>query len=935
MTYGLKKFVNIEHFKKLPGKFLSFIQVLIISIFENGLTRLRWPKKTKFIYNREGHYRIILKAAMDGYWLTDLNGRILDVNDAYCRMSGYREEELVGMHVSDLEVLETAEHVGQRIQEMLKKGSDRFESRHRRKNGTVFDVEVSIQLQTELGGRFVCFLRDISDYRRLENKKNKIEKTHKSLLNNLNAGVIVHGPDTSIMVANQTACRLLGLSEEQLMGIGAVNDHWQFLRNDGSEMPTAEYPVNRVLSSKKELHNQIVGALRSGTNDVVWVLVNGFPVLKEDAVVEQVVISFVDITEMKQAQQSVVLTNEKMRLAAKSAHFGIWDLDVQNNRLEWDDGMFRLYGLNRDSFSGVYEAWQAGVHPDDLERSSQEVEQTLRGEKEFDTQFRIVRPDGQVRVMKAHAAVSRDNRGNALHMTGINYDITEKIKSEVALKESEERFRALHNASFGGIAIHDKGRILECNKGLSTITGYDYHELIGMDGLLLISDDTRHRVKRNIDTGHEMPYEATGVRKNGERYPIRLDARNIPYRGKRVRVVEFRDISEEKRSEKEREELQQSLRQAQKMEAVGRLAGGVAHDFNNMLSVIIGHAGLALLDVDQSSPLYDRFEEIRKAAERSADLTRQLLAFARKQTISPRVLDLNKTVEGMTRMLQRLIGEDIDLEWKPGKKVWPVKMDPGQVDQILANLCINARDAIADVGKITIETAAVVFDETCCPDHPGLIPGEYAMLAVSDNGCGMDPEILPNIFEPFFTTKVSDQGTGLGLSMIYGVVKQNNGFVDVYSEPDHGTSFKLYFPRHKIVSEDLMNKKTSFPIERGNETILIVEDEFSILAMTAQMLESLGYKTLKAQAPEEALHLAQTHKSEIHLLLTDVIMPEMNGRDLAENILSICPDLRCLFMSGYTANVIAHHGVLEDDVNFIQKPFSRKQLGTGVREALR
>ena len=356
--------------------------------------------------------------------------------------------------------------------------------------------------------------------------------------------------------------------------------------------------------------------------------------------------------------------------------------------------------------------------------------------------------------------------------------------------------------------------------------------------------------------------------------------------------------------------------------------------FNNMLSVIIGHAGLAMEDVDPSQPIYERLEEIKKAGERSAELTRQLLAFARKQTVSPKVLDLNQTVGSMSNMLQRLIGEDIDLLWLPGENVWPVKVDPSQIDQILANLCVNARDAIADVGKVTIETGNVAFDEAYCGEHPGFNPGEYVLLAVSDDGCGMDAETLENIFEPFFTTKGPGKGTGLGLAMVYGVVKQNDGFVNVYSEPDQGTTFKTYLPRYRAKTDLLPKDVKSVPTELGHETILLVEDEIAILRLTTQMLERLGYKVVAAKTPGEAIHLAQEHTGKIQLLVTDVVMPEMNGRDLAKNILSIYPNLKRLFMSGYTANVIAHHGVLDEGVNFIQKPFSREQLGAKVREIL-
>jgi len=367
---------------------------------------------------------------------------------------------------------------------------------------------------------------------------------------------------------------------------------------------------------------------------------------------------------------------------------------------------------------------------------------------------------------------------------------------------------------------------------------------------------------------------------------------------------------------------------------VGRLAGGVAHDFNNMLSVIIGNTELAMENMAPDDSLHNNLGEIFSAANRSADITRQLLAFARKQTIAPEVLDLNRTIESMLKMLRRLIGEDIDLAWLPGADVWPVRMDPSQIDQILANLCINARDAIKDVGKITIETGTATFDPAYCAEHPGFVNGDFVLLAVGDDGCGMDQGTLANLFEPFFTTKDVDKGTGLGLATVYGIVKQNDGFINVYSEPDQGTTFRIYLPRYLAETES-PEKKTSDKTNRdGTETILLVEDEPSILKMTRMMLKRSGYKVLAAGTPGEAIALARKNAGQIHLLMTDVVMPEMNGRDLAKNLLSLYPNLKRLFMSGYTANVIAHHGVLDEGVQFIQKPFSREQLGAKVREAL-
>jgi two-component system sensor histidine kinase EvgS len=319
---------------------------------------------------------------------------------------------------------------------------------------------------------------------------------------------------------------------------------------------------------------------------------------------------------------------------------------------------------------------------------------------------------------------------------------------------------------------------------------------------------------------------------------------------------------------------------------------------------------------------------------RSRDITQQLLAFARKQVIAPKVLNLNETVEGMLTMLKQLLGENIDLVWQLKEDLWLVEMDPSQLDQILANLCINARDAIADIGKMTIESRMVSLDQAYCNDHAGFIPGDFVTLAVSDDGCGMDKETLDKIFEPFFTTKPTGKGTGLGLSMVYGIVKQSNGFINVYSEPDEGTTFRIYLPRHtgqiaeecEVVSEELL--------KGHGETVLVVEDEASILTLIEEMLSDFGYKVLAANSPSEALDLAKAHPGEIHLLITDVVMPDMNGRVLAGRLLPMHPQLKCLYMSGYTADVIAHHGVLDKGIHFIQKPFSRIDFSVHIRKAL-
>ena len=507
--------------------------------------------------------------------------------------------------------------------------------------------------------------------------------------------------------------------------------------------------------------------------------------------------------------------------------------------------------------------------------------------------------------------------------------------AEEALKKSDEELRTLFAAMTDVILVLDaEGRYVKIAptnplnqyRPSEELLGKKIHQVFPREE----ADKILHQIGRVLESRQTIDFDYRLSIGSGEAW---FECKISPLTKDTVFWI-ARDITERKKGEAEKEKLQAELLQAQKMESVGRLAGGVAHDFNNMLGVIIGHTEMAMDQVDPTQLLYSDLQAILNAAQRSSNLTRQLLAFARKQTVSPKVLDLNDTIEGMLKMLQRLIGEDIHLSWQPGRDLWPVKVDPSQIDQILANLCVNARDAIAGIGKITITTGNISFDEVYCASRAGCVPGKYVLLDVSDSGCGMDKEILSKLFEPFFTTKEVGKGTGLGLAMVYGIVKQNKGFIDVYSEPGEGTTFRIYLPRHVGKDEQPRAEAPQESVTRGQETILVVEDEPEILSTTKRVLEKQGYKVLTAITPGEAIHLAEKHSGEIDLLLTDVVMPEMNGRDLAKKMLSLYPHLKRLFMSGYTADVIAHQGVLDDGVHFIQKPFSIKDLATKVRQAL-
>ncbi len=505
------------------------------------------------------------------------------------------------------------------------------------------------------------------------------------------------------------------------------------------------------------------------------------------------------------------------------------------------------------------------------------------------------------------------------------------------------------SAAYGIISCDMDGLVTSFNKAAERLLGYNADEIVAKQSVMLWHDpkELEKRARElSGDNGEPIPtglsvlttlanqgladeYEWTFLRKDGTRVSAFLSFTVLKNeRGDFTGYVGLAyDLTERKK-------LEDKLLQSQKMEAIGLLAGGVAHDFNNMLGVITGYTELSLDRDDLDSTLRKDLESILNAAHRSAEITRQLLAFARKQTVSPVVLDLNACVKGTLKMLRRLIGEDIELVWAPAQELPPIKIDSSQVDQILVNLCVNAKDAIGGVGTISIKTGKFVSEEGHGEEQEGLVPGEYVQLVISDSGCGMDQATKERIFEPFFTTKETGKGTGMGLATVYGIVKQNGGTISVYSEPDHGTTFKLLFPRHRA-EKVRPNKSTKIAADcMGSETVLVVEDEAAYLQVTSLFLETYGYHVLTAAKPSDAIEAAQNHPEKIHLLLTDLVMPEMNGRELAEKISSICPNILRLYMSGYSGDIIVHQDILDKEAHFIPKPFSKIDLAKKVREVL-
>ncbi len=613
---------------------------------------------------------------------------------------------------------------------------------------------------------------------------------------------------------------------------------------------------------------------------------------------------------------------ESQRMAQVGSYVFHFQLGTWESSPVLDD----IFGIGED-YPRTEESGLALIHSDDREWAADCISDGGLSGREY----RIVRAcDASERWVLGRARFEFDAHAQPVRVIGTVQDRTTAKQAEV---ERDRLMAAVGQAAEGFVVTDPAGTIQYVNPAFEEVTGYTDGEAIGLHTRVLKSGQQPAQFYeemwdslRNSDV-----WRGRVVNKKKDGTFFTEDMVISPVRDAASRIVNYvavkRDVTRELA-------LEEQLQQAQKIESLGRLAGGVAHDFNNMLLVILGHVELALAEEGLPPSFYDDLREIQAAAERSASLTRQLLAFSRKQVAAPRVLDLNDTVEGAVSMLRRMIGENVELAWLPGEDVWPIRVDPAQVDQILANLCLNARDAIDGEGRISVETRNTSSYETDHDDYPLEAVGEYVMLTVADDGCGMDEATLKMAFEPFFTTKEVGKGTGLGLATVHGIVGQSAGFVQLHSALDVGTTVRIYLPRHVGKADAESEQSTSAPGSQGNETILLVEDESAIITMVKRRLQRLGYVVLAASAAEEALQVAGEHRGEIDLLLTDVVMPGMDGRALAELLLASNPELTCLFMSGYAVDLATQGEPAGPAANHIEKPFSMRDLAVRVREAL-
>ncbi len=623
------------------------------------------------------------------------------------------------------------------------------------------------------------------------------------------------------------------------------------------------------------------------------------------------------------------IAEEQMRLAMEAATIGYWDWDVLKNDHAWSDTYKALLGLPRECDAN-FDVLMSRIHPDDRGSMWSVINRAIEEQRDYLCEYRVLWPDGTVHWQAGRGRAFSDDNGRTTRVIGIAMDIEDQKATQTRLRLQAAALEAAANA----IVITDcKGTILWVNRAFTELTGYGREEIVGQNPRIFKSWDYDHSfydtLWSTIRSGRVWRGEIKNRKKNGSLYTEEMTI--TPVHSPSGEVANFIAIKQDA-TEKKKLELQ--FRHAQKMEAVGRLAGGMAHDFNNILNVITVYSEISLDDLELSDPVARNLRQIRAAAIRAASLTKQLLAFSRQQVVYPKIVDLNAVVKNIGDMLRRLVGDDVSITVKPDISLGNIKADVGQLEQILMNLAVNARDAMPDGGQISIETGNAELDESYQREHEPVQPGRYVMLSVSDSGCGMDAGTTAQIFEPFFTTKEAGKGAGLGLSTVYGIVKQSAGYIWVYSEPGKGTTFKLYFPWVSEVADAPGQPAEKVEPCGGSETILLVEDDEALLELAAAILRNVGYTVLEAGNAPRALELAAKHHGNVHLLLSDVVMAQTSGIQLFDSLRASTPDLKAILMSGYSTELLARRAPLPPGVAFIEKPFTRISLLSMIRMVL-
>jgi two-component system, cell cycle sensor histidine kinase and response regulator CckA len=886
----------------------------------------------------EEQYRLLFEKNPQPMWIYDSETlAYLAVNEAAIRQYGYSREEFLNMTLRDIRPPEDIELLNQVVSQLRPELSYAGHWRHLKKDGTIIDVEIISHELFFNGSRArLTQAKDVTEQKKAEASLRQSEERFSQIFHASPVAIsITTIKEGRFVDVNEEYLKLFGSTREEVLGHTAFELGIWFHNDDRNRLL-------RILKEGGKVRNEVF-RVRNRSGEVIDVLSSAEAINLQGE--DCLLILSQNITERLRAEKVLRQSQSSLANAQRIAHLGNCDWDIANDFVAFSDEMYSIFGISRNEFGGAFMDLLGLFLPEDLPKIQNAIDDALAGVQPLDIEHRIIRPDGKERYLHILAEVITNRQGKPVSLSGTIQDITERKLAEVALQRSEERYRIVAKVTNDVIWDWDlvTNQVL-WNDGLYEVFKYQPGEVVEDSDwwAARIHPADREQILNSVealfDSGDLNWASEYRFQKADGSYATVFDRGYVAKdeQGKPVRMIgTMLDLTERRSSEKALRESEEKLQQAQKMESIGRLAGGIAHDFNNLLTAILGYSEITLLHIAEGDPLRANLEEIKRAGNRAANLTRQLLAFSRKQVLQPQIMDFNSIIFELDKMLRRLIGEDIELVTHLQEPLGMVKADPSQIEQVIINLVINARDAMPEGGKLTIETANLMLDQEYTSKHPEVKPGAYVMIAVSDNGEGMDEATKERIFEPFFTTKAIGKGTGLGLSTVHGIVNQSEGHIWVYSELGNGSTFKLYFPRTDLdttrADASTQNKRSFIG---GNEIILLVEDDEIVRNMAKRILELDGYQILTASTPFDALAICQEYKEKIHLLLTDVVMPQMSGNILAKQILAIRPDIIVLYMSGYTENTIVHHGALDEGINFIEKPFTPENLSHRVRALL-
>ena len=866
-----------------------------------------------------------------GTWEWNVQNNVTVFNDNWAEMLGYEIEDLIPYDYNTWTRLvhpEDVQHAELDLKNCLDGITKDYSSefRMRSKSGEwIWILDRGRVMTWDDAGRPLLMYgthTNITDIKKAMEALSESEQRHRDYITNTPYGVFVTDEKGRYLQVNPSACRITGYDESELLSLSIPDT----LPEEGMEAGLAHF---KQLVDTGKAHGELKFRHKSG--EVRWWLVSAVKLSATRY------LGFTnDITDRKQVEFALRESEEKYRALVMQSTDCMILHDLDGVILDINEHSCRTYGYTRDELLRMK---VSDLDPDYVERADgRAFYDKMKPGEALVFEARQCSKDGH--GFPVEVRLSLVEVGDRMLIQGLCRDITQRRLAEQALIESEERFRSITEQSSDFISLTDvQGIITYASPAARRIFGVEPEEMVGRHFIEFLDESSISKAMEGFQASVGEGKLARDIellmkRGDGSRFFGELNGSLFGKGELQGTLVVIRDITERKNAEEEKARLMDQLQQAMKMEAVGRLAGGVAHDFNNLLTAITGNVQLSLMDISPGDPVEGALTEIAQAADSAASLTRQLLAFSRKQLIEPKVLNLNELIVSLEKMLRRLIGEDIELKTIPGKRLGSIKADPGQLEQILVNLAVNARDAMQDGGKLIVETANVELDDEYCRLHPHSRPGAYVGLAVSDTGTGMSDEVKSHLFEPFFTTKPKERGTGLGLATIYGAVKQSGGNVEVYSEEGEGTTFKIYLPLVSQKAERLQAAAPAIDMPGGDETVLIVEDEKSVRDMAIRILKRLGYNVLQAPDGGQAFMLAEKYTDKIDLLVTDVIIPGMNGRQLAERLIQIHPEMKVLYTSGYTENAIAHHGVIDEGLHFIGKPYTPQALAKKLRDVL-